>query len=240
MRHAHLKTAMLLVALVAAGLLACSHDQLDRETAEKLIRERHELPGNPLVLVLHSPAWIDGSPSRVDATRQSNLDFLESLAKAGVIRWQPEEKVPVTFVNGSYVGGAETVRPFEAIPQENVKQRHGGPFEGDYVFLTLAVPGLKRVTGISQQEATAEVEVAVGLKPTPLNDRLQPLVVPILAHCGELPKDFLANHETDRLNFAVSAICKQWPTEGKLAFSEPFNFMFQKYDDGWRIERMMN
>lgn len=239
MHHAHLKTAAF-IAFLSVGLLACSHDQLDRETAEELVRQRNELPGSPLVLVLHSPAWVDGSPSRTDATRQSNLDFLETLAKAGVIRWQPEKKVPVTFVNGSYVGGAETVRPFEAIPQENVKQRHGGPFEGDYVFLTLAVPGLKRVTGVSQQQATAEAEVAVGPRPTALHDRLQPLVAPILARCGELPADSLANHETDQLNFAVSAICKEWPTEERLDFSQHLRYMFQKYDDGWRIERMLN
>ncbi|HXO18711.1 MAG TPA: hypothetical protein VOA87_02175 [Thermoanaerobaculia bacterium] len=236
MRYTHRKIAILVVASLCALLFSCGHNQLDRETAEKLIREKNQLPGAPLVLVLHSPAWVAGTRPGADATRQSNLGFLENLAKAGVIRWQPEARVPVGFVNGSYVGGAETVRPFEAISQEGVVQRHGRPFEGDDVLLTLAVPELKEVTGISQQEAAAMAEVGVDLKPTPLYDRLQPLIVDILARCGGLPSDYLANHVTDQLNFAVPAICRSWPTKERLASSRIFRFRFQKYDDGWRLE----
>jgi hypothetical protein len=238
MRQTHRKISMLVVAPLCTWLFSCTHGQLDRDTAEKMIREKNQRLGDPFVLTLHSPTWVDGAPSRPDATRQSNLEFLDKLAKAGVIRWQPEEKVPVGTVNGSFVPGAETVREFQGIAQENVVQRQGRPYEGDWVDLTLAVPEVKQVTGITQQEATAIAEVAVSLKPTPMYDRLQPLVADLIAGCGGVPTD--SDHATDPRNFAVSAICRSWPTQQNLTSSHPYRFMFQKFDDGWRLVEQVN
>lgn len=234
MWHMHRKISMLVIALLCAGQLSCTQGQLDRATAEKLIRSGNQVGGNAFVLRLISPAWVDGTPSRPDAQRQLNLDFLGVLAKAGVIRWKPEVKVPVGLVNGIYIGGAETVRPFESISQGYVSWHAGGPYNPDVVSVTLAVPDLKQVTGITQQETTAIAEASVGLKPTPIYDRLLPLVTNLLARCSFSTWDF-ASHNTDPLNMAAPQICKEWLTQEKLASTVVVQFQFTKFDDGWRL-----
>lgn len=233
--HIYRKISLLTLALLYASQLSCTHGQLDRATAENLIRNGNKVVGNPFVLRIISPAWVDGTPSGPNSQRQLNLDILEILAKAGVIRWKPEVKVPVGLVNGVYIGGFETVRPFDSIPQEYVEWHRGNvPYNPDFVAITLAAPELKRVTGITQQETTAIAEASVGLKPTPLYNRLLPLVINLLARCDFSAGDF-DSHSTDPLNMATPQICKGWPTQERLASTMVMQLYFTKFDDGWRL-----
>jgi hypothetical protein len=94
----------------------------------------------------------------------------------------------------------------------------------DYVTLTLATPDLTRVSGITQEEDSSEAvaEAEIGLMPTPLYERLRPVVAEMLEGCRLLPE----------LPYA----CQYWPQPEKFTPTTTERFVFRKYDDGWRLE----
>jgi hypothetical protein len=211
-----------LVSLCSVGLIAlgCSRD-LDRTTAERLIRGAGDLPGASIEFGLRSPAFIESTPGQwpplwraTDETRW-DVAFIDKLVSAGVLVWHAQRTYP-SGNGGLY--GTITDRRFSAIPQPFVSESN------DYVTLTLAAPALTRVTGVTQEKDSsgAVAEAEIGLKPTPLYERLLPIVSEMLDRCRFLPKQPYS--------------CQYWPQPEKFTQTTTQRFLFRRYDDGWRLE----
>ena len=213
-----------LLSLFTVGLLCllgCSRE-LDRATAERLIREAGDLPGPSIEFGLRSPAFMNSAPGAwpplhrpTDATRW-DVAFIDKLVGAGVLQWGEEKTRPVG--NGGLYG-TQTDRPFSAAPVEFVNESN------DYVTLTLASPDVLRVTGITQEEdrSAAVAEAEIGLKPTALYERLLPIVSLMIGGC----------HSVAQQPYA----CQYWPQPDKFAQTTTERFVFRRYDDGWRLEK---
>jgi hypothetical protein len=196
-------------------------ETLDRSMAERLIREAGHLPGKALKFGFFSPAFIDSAPGRwpslqraTDATRW-RVNFVDKLVEAGILVWHDPRTYPVG--NGGLYG-TKTDRPFSAVPSEFVTESN------NYITLTLAVPELKQVTGVSLDTGglTAIAEAEIGLKATSLNERLLPIVLELFPSCATM------NPQPDE--------CQNWPRSDQLAQTSIQRFIFRKYDDGWRLE----
>jgi hypothetical protein len=190
------------------GTANVQSDKLDRATAEKILRDQSEALFSKDALTMDHATIENGPKELLD--KLPDVEFLDELAAAGVVHERTERQE-----------GGNTVYYYAPIAQKGISVGYPSDPRWEYVVVTLATNGIKRVTGVSQQGTDAEVETEVGLIPTDFYNRLLPKVQNTVAKCP--PTGYFAYY------------CGRWPDQAKLSAVKTVTFEFKKFDDGWRL-----
>jgi hypothetical protein len=202
--------------LTSVCLVSCSGGKLDRAAAERILHNHSATLFHDDVLKIDHATSENYSYAeyglRPPQGKEPEVEFLDGLVAAGILRKGVEDH-----------RGIDVTYHYEVIPQANVSVLYPNSMNED-VILTMAMPEIKSVTGISQQGADAVVEAQVGLKPTDLYERTLPLVQNTVAKCPSIVPPAIKPY-----------YCAHWPNEAQLASAKTVSINFKKFDDGWRI-----
>jgi hypothetical protein len=234
------------------GLTSCSGQQLSRGAALHLIKEgiASRQVGAPIKAeVISQVNWDEqnwGDGKRYEVTKlnlQSEIDFLNHLVEAGVLR-----KIPDTFAqcnpepdcreHNKYIN-------YLVIPSPDVEVQFQGMRQPESVWVelghaVLARPSNPTITGITQQGIDADVDFTFEYSPTPLFTRISQLTKEDFAKCSERELWSDGSPSSAAVGGNPPAYCRQnWPDQANIIATkkERGTIHFKRYDDGWRIVR---
>lgn len=243
----HAKRVSLAVVLATCCSPSCSSAQankLERGTALGILRKAgssDEIKAEAKTQVTwDEPLWGTGKGyEQVKQRVQSELDFLNRLVDAGVLRRKPDQMLecraePTVICKDRHY----LLYNYEAIPSVNLRVVFPGQSMSgrsiEFVYLVLAKAVVQRVTGITQEGINATVEFEMGYSPTDLYKRVFPLIRDALAKCPPVqPESAVPNLLNNNL---PPSYCGHWPSEGEIGQKkEAGSVEFRRYDDGWRV-----